>query len=341
MKKGYGSIILMGVDYMCTAMSLISKKNEVFFGRTMDFSFELDPQIYIVPKNYEWQSMVSSVRIKNKYQFIGTGQNIENIVFADGMNEMGLGVATLYFPEYAFYDTDVKKNKLSIAHLELVTYLLGNCATTEDVIKHISLVQLMGVKDSITNTIAPLHWIVSDKGGSTITLENTHNGMEICNNPIGVLANSPNFLWQYTNLRNYTNLSPIQKEESDWKNIILSPFGQGAGTYGLPGDYTSPSRFVKLAFEKSFLDFSDDREKTLMSCFRVMNAISIPKGVVVTKRDTFDYTQYTVFMNLNTGDYYFNTYLNCEIKKANINDNRTTQIISLGKLKQKIQINHI
>lgn len=326
---------------MCTAMSLVSKNNETFFGRTMDFSYELNPQVYIIPKNYAWKSIISDTKIKNKYQFIGTGQNIESIIFADGMNEMGLGAAVLYFPDYAFYDNNLKSNKISIAHLELVSYLLGNCASTKDVIKHMAFIQLIGIPDSITNTIAPLHWIVSDKSGSTITIENTRRGTEIYNNPIGVLANSPNFTWHLTNLRNYINISPIQKEKSNWKNIILTPFGQGAGTLGLPGDFTPPSRFIRLAFEKSFLEISDNNEETLMSCFRVMNSISIPKGVVLTKRNTADYTQYTVFMNLNTGDYYFNTYLNSEIKKANIKDNQTKKIISLGKLKQKIQIKHI
>lgn len=322
-------------------MTLLSKNNDVFFGRTMDFSFELNPEVYIVPKNYEWNSIASNVKIKNKYQFIGTGQNIGSIIFADGMNENGLGVATLYFTDYAAYDKSLKTDKISIAQLELVAYLLGNCTNTEDVIKQISSLQLIGVEDFITNSVAPLHWIVSDKNGNTITLENTLNGMEIYNNPIGVLANSPNFPWHYVNLRNYTNISPIQKEVVNWGKIKIKPFGQGGGTLGLPGDFTPPSRFIRLAFLKSFLEISDNSEETLMSCFRIMNSVSIPKGAVLTKRNNPDYTQYTVFMNLNTGNYFFNTYLNSEIKTANIYANATNEIISLGKLKQKIKINPI
>lgn len=326
---------------MCTAMSLTSKEKEIFFGRTMDFSFELNPEVYIVPKDYEWNSMASGLKIKNKYQFIGTGQNIGNVVFVDGMNEKGLGVAALYFTDYAVYDKTIKQNKISIAQLELVSYLLGNCNTTENVIKHLSSLQLIGIEDSITNTVAPLHWLVSDKSGNTITLENTHKGMEIYNNPIGVLSNSPNFPWHYINLKNYLNISPIQEEVVKWNNIVLTPFGQGAGTLGLPGDYTPPSRFVRVAFQKSFIELANNREESLMACFRVMNTVSIPKGIVLTKSNKPDYTQYTMFMNLNTGDYYFNTYLNSEIKTANLYDNKSSNIISLGKLKQKIQINHI
>ncbi|MDD2208766.1 MAG: linear amide C-N hydrolase [Bacilli bacterium] len=42
---------------MCTAMTLQSKNNEVFFGRTMDFSYEISPEVYIVPAGYEWISL--------------------------------------------------------------------------------------------------------------------------------------------------------------------------------------------------------------------------------------------------------------------------------------------
>ena len=54
-----------------------------------------------------------------------------------------------------------------------------------------------------------------------------------------------------------------------------------------------------------------------------------------------DYTQYIAFMNLNTGDYFFNTYDNCNIRRANIKDNKTEKVICIGKLKSKMIINHV
>ena len=326
---------------MCTALSLISKQNEMFFGRTMDFSYELNPEVYIMPNNYKWHSITSSEIIENKYKFIGTGQNIGKVVFADGMNEKGLGVAVLYFPGYAYFDTEKRTSKKTLANLEIVSYLLGNCDSVDDVIHMLPSIQIIGVEDSITSTIAPLHWIVSDKSGNTITIEKTQNGMEILNNPIGVLTNSPNLSWHLTNLRNYMETSPYQLEEIKWDNFTLKPFGQAGGTFGLPGDYTSPSRFIRMAYEKSFLILPETREETLISCFHLMKTVSIPKGIVATNKGTLDYTQYTVFMNLTTGDYFFNTYENPEIRAANINDSILAQPLSLGKLKTKPFIRHI
>lgn len=319
---------------MCTAVSLISKQNEVLFGRTMDFSHELNPETYIVPKDYEWQSIASNDKFTNKYKFIGSGQNIGKIIFADGMNEQGLGVAVLYFPGYAVFSEEIKINKKNIASLEVVNYLLGNCANTKEVIQTMPTLEIIGIQDEITNSIAPLHWIVSDKYGQTITVEKTANGTEIINNPIGVLANSPNFSWHLTNLNNYMNISPYQLEEINWSNFPLKPFGQGAGGLGIPGDYTSPSRFVRIAFQKNFLMLPDNKKQAPLACFELMKTVSIPKGIVMTNKNSPDYTQYTVFMNLNTGDYYFNSYLNSEIKQYNINNINPVEITSLGKIKK-------
>lgn len=317
---------------MCTAMTLQSKNNEVFFGRTMDFSYEISPEVYIVPAGYEWISLKSDLKIKNKYQFIGTGQNTKNILFADGVNEKGLGVAALYFSEYAYFDEQIKIDKISIAHIELVSYLLGNCKSVNEVIKAFNSIHLFGITDPITNSVAPLHWIINDKHLNCIVVESTKAGVKIYNNPIGVLANSPNFPWHLTNLRNYYQLSPKQLEKNIWGNLVLTPFGQGAGTFGLPGDYTPPSRFIRLSYIKSFIELPKSNTETIVTCFNAMNSVSIPKGVVITKNNTFDYTKYTVFTNLTTGEYYYSTYLNPEIKKKNIFDNNSNKIISLGKL---------
>lgn len=321
---------------MCTAMSLTTNKKDVIFGRTMDFSYELDPEVYIVPAHYEWNS-IGDTKIINKYKFIGTGQNIGKVIVADGVNETGLSAAALYFPEYACYDDLTKKNTTNkkIAAIDLVNFLLGNCSNVDDVIKIMGGIDIIGVEDTITHTVAPLHWIIVDKNDKCITVEKTKQGLKIFNNPIKVLSNSPDFKWHITNLRNYLNLSPKQNDKIEWKDIILTPFGQGAGTLGLPGDYTPPSRFVRTTFLKNFAVIPKTTDETINLCFNIMKSVMIPKGIVITKRNTFDYTQYTVFMNVSTGDYYFNTYNNNQILKANINDQNSSKIISLGKLKKE------
>lgn len=323
---------------MCTALSLIAKNNNVFFGRTMDFSYELDPEVYIVPRNYTWNNGINNCEITNKYKFIGIGQNIGNVTFADGTNELGLAGAVLYFPGYADYNSyDNKKNNIYIGSTDLINYILGNCSDINDTIKVLNSINITGKEDAITNSIAPLHWLFIDKNNNCITVEKTSNGLKIFNNELKVLANSPAFDWHMTNLRNYLNVNPNQLERVFWKDVLLSPFGQGAGTTGLPGDYTSPSRFVRTAFLKSFTSIPLTNDEAINTCFNIMKSVSIPRGVVITKRGTDDYTQYTAFMNINTGDYYFNTYSNNQILKANINSVNDNNIVKIGKIKYQIK----
>lgn len=321
---------------MCTALSLKSKQGTPFFGRNMDFSYELDPEVFIVPVGYNFENDYSNRVFQTKYKFIGTGQNLGKVVFADGVNEKGIGVAALYFQGYAEYDTELNNQRTTIGSVEVVGYLLGECASIDEVVRTINSINIVGMEDGITGTVAPLHWFVIDRNGDSITIEKTASGLRIFRNEVGVLANSPTFDWHMTNLRNYLNLSPYQNSTVAWGDTLLTPFGQGAGTIGLPGDYTSPSRFVKTVFQKSFVSQSDDQQ-TLVNCFNIISGVSIPKGVVMTGRNTPDYTQYTTFMNVVTGDYYFKTHDNPQIFKVNINDITNNKITSVGKLKRDVQ----
>ena len=48
---------------MCTAITLHSSQVENFFGRTMDFSYPIEPGLYVIPRNYEWYSLITMKKI--------------------------------------------------------------------------------------------------------------------------------------------------------------------------------------------------------------------------------------------------------------------------------------
>lgn len=325
---------------MCTAINVKTKDNHVLFGRTMDFSYELDPQLYAVSKGYEWKNYFQTHTIQTKYSFMGVGQDISPVTFADGVNEMGLAVAVLYFPGFAQYDDiDLEDDKINITALELIKFLLSTCVSVEEVSYVLPTIRLVGIEDAVTKSIAPLHWIIADKSGECMVIEKMADGLHLLNNPVGVLSNSPYFEWHIMNLRNYMNISSSQKEEKVLDQMILTPFGQGGGTFGMPGDFTSPSRFVRAAFLKNNTIFPDNRDESIMACFHIMESVSIPKGVVMTKRETSDYTQYTAFIDLHTQEYFVRTYDHLEVIPVQLPlhfpDHQ--KIISLGKLKRPIR----
>lgn len=330
---------------MCTAITMQTKQHHILFGRTMDFSYSLEPEFFYVPRGYGWSTAVDSQRHENRYSFLGVGQGISPVIFADGVNERGFAVAALYFPGYAQYDSASGRNseKLPVAATELVHFLLGTCASVNEAAAMLPTVRIMGVKDPVTNSVAPLHWILADRSGCCMVAEKTADGLHLMDNAVGVLANSPDFTWQVTNLRNYMNVSPGQQQERNWGSVNLSPFGQGAGTFGLPGDYTPPSRFVRAAFQKSHANLPRELEGAVVACFHIMESVSIPKGVVMTARGTSDYTQYTAFMDLETQRYYFKTYDNSQITTVQLPSSHAggREMVSLGKLVRPIAFAHL
>lgn len=319
---------------MCTAITLQSMQGENFFGRTMDFSHPIEPGIYIIPKNYQWHSLSTGKKYIDKYSFICNGQKTDGMLgFFDGVNEGGFAAAVLYFAGYAYYDLPTK-DKEQIASLDFLHYILGNCSSVEDLKSLLETVRIVGIEDPVTKTAAPLHWIATDRSGKCVVIEQTKSGLEIIDNPIGVMANSPDFNWHMTNLRNYMDVSTNQQKEVYWGNVSLTPFGQGAGTIGLPGGFTSPERFVRTAFLKTHVPVPKKRSEALMTCFHIMNSVFIPKGIVITDRGVDDYTKYIAFMNTNTCEYYFKTYENNQIIRASLWGNymHSTQPIFLGSI---------
>ena len=117
---------------MCTVMTLKTADGSCLLGRTMDFSMELNPSVYIVPRNYQWINARNTAIVSNPYSFLGTGQETGGLAFADGVNERGFAAAALYFPGYAAYDSpDTAGGALVIAAVELNSFLLGMCASVE------------------------------------------------------------------------------------------------------------------------------------------------------------------------------------------------------------------
>lgn len=185
---------------MCTAITITADNGEVAMGRTMDFSHPLHPKFFRVPTNYRFRRSAAFSPFTTRYSFIGIGQNLSPLTFADGANEAGLSIAALYFPGYAAYDTDTPNdstpNQTHIASIDMTFYILGMCRSVEEAISAFQNTRITGVVDTITGSVSPLHWMLCDISGRCVTVEKTADGIHCYENPIGVLANSPDFPWR-------------------------------------------------------------------------------------------------------------------------------------------------
>ena len=96
---------------------------------------------------------------------------------------------------------------------------------------------------------AQLHWIIADKD-SCIVVESMKDGLHVYDNPVGVLTNNPPFPGQMFALNNYAGVSRKQPESTFAEVLQLDAYSRGMGGMGIPGDLSSQSRFVKVAFTK-------------------------------------------------------------------------------------------
>lgn len=289
-------------------------------GRTLDFSYPIHPEIFVMPADFAWKSALDTRKFRSRYRFIAIGQQEDDLFgFFDGVNEKGFAAAALYFTGCAHYDAYPESGeKLPVASVEFLRFLLGECGSVEELKSSLSQYTVVGFPDPVTQTAAPLHWMATDRSGACVVVEPTAQGLRLFDNPIGVLANSPEFGWHETNLRNYMGVSPDAALSADWGNVRLTPFGQASGTGLLPGGYTSPERFVRTAYQKTHVLPPENADEAVVTCFHIMDSVTIPIGSVRTDRGTYDYTQYTAFINTDTCAYFFRAYEGSAIETAGL-----------------------
>ncbi|MGX7417843.1 linear amide C-N hydrolase [Carnobacterium gallinarum] len=275
---------------MCTNIMLKSIENDIFWGRTMDFTFDpfsVNSKITIIPENYEIKG--ESLTWVSKYRFMGINMN-DSYLFFDGVNEAGL-VGDLQYLEECSWDTSENLNKRGLTPLygeEVVTWILSNYATVAEIAEAMTNFGLMigsyqpfiDIAPKGASPIVPLHYTFTDKSGESIVLEPTDNGgFVIFKNTIGIMTNSPTYDWHLTNLRNYIELTDSNRGKVTLTNdILLNQIESGSGLLGLPGDYTAPSRFIRATFLSKFI-YPFKSEAGINTLYKIFNPFIIAKGV--------------------------------------------------------------
>lgn len=116
--------------------------------------------------------------------------------------------------------------------------------------------------------------------GESVVLEPTNHGhFRVFDNTVGVMANDPTFDWHMTNLANYLQVQGFNKQQNHLNSkTVITPISNGTGLLGLPGDYTSPSRFVRVAYLRNLIgDITDEEAPARL--FSILNSVWVPKDV--------------------------------------------------------------
>lgn len=297
---------------MCTAISY-----ESFFGRNLDLEYFYDETVTVTPKNFELKFR-KNTEIKSHYAIIGMAYVVDNYpLYYDGMNEKGLAIAGLSFPGYArYYKPDDKKE--NITPFELIPYILGSCKNIKEVKKLLEKINIVDINFSEDLPLTPMHWLISD-GELSVVVESEKNGLRVCDNPVGVLTNSPTFDYQLFNLNNHMKLSKGAPINLFNKNLDLKVYSRGMGAMGLPGDVSSVSRFVRASFVKSNILKGSNYEEEISQFFHILSSVEQIKGCVHIDKEKYEYTIYSSCMDLEKGIYYYKTYDNSQIIGVDMN----------------------
>ncbi len=289
---------------MCTAITYHTRDH--YFGRNLDLEYSYQESVTVTPRNYPFHFR-SAGELDRHYAMIGMAYVQDGYpLYYDGVNEHGLAMAGLNFPNNAFYREEIQ-GKDNVSPFEFIPWVLGQCENLTQVKELLSRINLWNSPYSDQLPLSPLHWIIADKEGA-ITVEAMEEGLNVYDNPVGVLTNNPpfDFMMHYLSCFRDQTAAPSKNRFSD--KIDLPVYCVGIGAIGLPGDYSSPSRFVKAAFVKLNSVSGDSEAESVSQFFHILGGVEMPRGCVRLGEKVHDITVYSACCNQEKGIYYYVTY---------------------------------
>ena len=319
----------LGPAYACTGIKIKCQDGAVIFARTAEFGVDLDIRPIGIPAgaNFVGSAPENKPGLAWTAKYAAIGANTAGMPFitVGGLNEKGLHVGAFNLAEFAVYqDVTPADYGKTLNCFELPNYLLTTTATVDEAIAALRKVKIadVGIKE-FDGAHFQLHYRIADQSGRAVVVEYLEGELHVIENPLGAITNSPNFTWHLTNLTNYVNLSPYAWPQVKLENLTLKPSSLGSGMNGLPGDFTSPSRFVRaVAFQETAAPSAkaDDGIKT---AFHLLNLFDIPKGASVQRAGGVDYpdiTQVTTANDLTNLRFFLRTYENSQIRMITMAD---------------------
>ena len=286
---------------MCTSIAL--NKGKILFGRNMDIDYSFGECAVNTPRNFPLTFKKAGI-LEKHYAFTGTAAVVDGFpLYAEAMNENGLYIAALKFPENAYYNENETNGKINLAPYEIIPFILSKCRNLSEALSLLTECQIIAVPFSESLPLSPLHWHIADRNGS-LALEKTKDGMKIYHNPANVLTNNPPFPFHLENRAHYSNISPQNPH---------NPCGAmpGLGTVGLTGDFTPASRFARADY---LIRSTPENCGTVSHFFHILDNTAIPKGAVITPDGKCHYTSYSCCFDAESLEMHFRTYENTHIR---------------------------
>ena len=235
MKKYFVIIFLLNTIFLffikepeaCTRALFTGENNLVITGRSMDWSEDMQSNIWVFPRGMVRNSLggKNSFTWKSKYgSVITTGYDIGT---ADGMNEKGLVANILYLAESDYGKPSENKLVLSISLWG--QYVLDNYSTVAETVAALQKEPFMIAAGSLPNKrSAQLHLSLSDSSGDSAIFEYIKGKLVIHHGK------------QYTVMTNSPSYDEQLALNSYWEQI--------GGQIFLPGTFRASDRYARASF---------------------------------------------------------------------------------------------
>lgn len=300
---------------MCT--SILYTAGDHYFGRNLDLEISFGQEVVVTPRDYRFDFRKMPA-LNHHYAIIGMALVKDGYpLYFDGANEEGLGMAGLNFDGPAHFFA-VEAGKDNVSPFEFIPYVLGQCKNVAEAKKLMKNLNLVNINFSDQLQLSPLHWLIADRSGASITVESTATGLHVYDNPVNVLTNNPEFPQQMTNLANYQSVSPAEPTNTLTPQVKLNTYSRGIGSHMLPGGMDSESRFVKEVFTLQHAPAGQDEVENVTNYFHCLHAVEQQKGLDEVAPGQFEYTIYSDGINLSTGTFYYTTYDNNQINAVQL-----------------------
>ncbi len=299
---------------MCTAATYQTK--DFYFGRTLDYEFSYGDEVTVTPRNYLFR-FKNGQTVHSHYAMIGMAHVMNDYpLYYDAVNEKGLCIAGLNFVGNACYHAP-KEGACNVAQFELIPFLLSQCATVLQAKELLKNMNILNTPFHEKLPVAQLHWLIADRTQS-VTVESVQDGLKIYDNPVGVLTNNPPFPEQMRRLADFQHLSPKPPVNRFAAGLSLPTYSRGMGALGLPGDLSSASRFVRVAFVKMNSLSGDSESGSVSQFFHILGSVDQQRGCCELEDKKYEITLYTSCCNADKGIYYYTTYDNHQISAVDM-----------------------
>ncbi len=311
----------------CTSFVLKGSDGGRVYGRTMEFGQPLNSQAVLIQRGTPLRGNGPDGGIGNGLQWTSSyavvGLNALGLrdVLPDGMNEKGLAGGLLYFAGYAqFQNVAPAQTRRSINSSQLLTYVLTNFASIDEVKRGLPQVLVNGAAIKAFGGPLPIHMTLHDRSGKSLSVEYIKGELTMMDNPTGTYTNDPPFPYHLAAAGNYANLSAMPPAGLTVNGLKLPPVSTGGGLHGLPGDFLSTSRFIRALMLSRFAPTNLTTAQQVGTAFHILGQFDLPPGSILLPPGgsfggagsvtTYEITEWTVVADQQNLIYYIQTYDN-------------------------------